>query len=325
MEIIVPEQFVEAINEMPYNKTVKKNSLKIYAALYSKNYLSNKYGYFPVPSSYLQKVNNRYNKIIKYFIDKGLIKYYERPVEDPNDIFNTKMKKYYNTERGISMKYKFLVDVENGRKVNVDMVCHKTERWYDITYNSLLDYGYEEINIKRDSFGRRLYHSGIRNYKEDFKGYYCIDASNSQPRLLYDYLKENNLVDKNYFDIFENDKDFYKELIYNLNVDSRLEAKDLFMFWINGNGYVPDFNINKMFPKVSQFIKQYKTGNYKDVGSMLQRRESKIWIDDLLNNIPTKWGLSIHDSLIVKPEDGEKVLEWCKSKYPNIKFEMKML
>jgi len=325
MEINIPIEFEKAINEMPFNKTVKKNSIKVYAALYHKSYLSNKHGYFSVPSSYLQTINSRYNKIIKYFIDKNLIKYYERMVEDPNDIFNNVTKKYYNTERGVCMKYKFLVNQYSGRKIDVDMVCHKSERWYDITKTSLLDYGYEDINIKRDSFGRRLHHSGIRNYKKDFKGYCCIDAVTSQPRLLYNYLKENNIVDDKYYDIFENNKDFYKELVYNLNIDSRDEAKELFMFWINSKGYVPDFNINKLFPTVSNFIKKYKTGSYKDVASLLQRKESKMWIDDILNNIPTNWALTIHDSVLVKPEDGESVLKYIQDKYPNMKFEKKIL
>ena len=114
MIIIIPQEFKKAINEMPYNKTVKINSIKIYAALYLKRYLKNSVGYFPVSSQYLQSINKRYYKIMEYFISKGLIDYYKRAVQDDKDIFKTKYTKYYDTERGICTKYRFLVNTEIG-------------------------------------------------------------------------------------------------------------------------------------------------------------------------------------------------------------------
>lgn len=326
MEITIPQEFIEAINNMPSNKTVKKNAIKIYAGLYFKSHLQNKFGYFPVPSGYLSNINKRYKKILDYFIEVGLVKYFDRPVENPDDIFDSSQrKKYYDTSKGICMKYKFLVNTSVGRKIDVDMATNRCYRWYRITYDSLLQAGFEDIKIKRDNFGRRLHHSGIRDYKEDFKGFDCIDAVSSQPRLLYNYLKEKNIVDLKFNDIFESGRDFYKELVYHLNVDSRDEAKELFMFWINSKGYVTDFNIHKLFPVVSNFIKNYKQGNYKNVSSLLQRIESKMWIDDILNTLPFDWGLTIHDSVIVEHGRGEEVLEFIKNKYPNMDFEMKCL
>jgi len=50
-----------------------------------------------------------------------------------------------------------------------------------------------------------------------------------------------------------------------------------------------------------------------------------MWIDDILNNIPTNWALTIHDSVLVKPEEGELVLKYIQDKYPNMKFEKKIL
>ena len=88
MNIIIPKQVKDAINNMPYNKTVKNNSIKIYAALYIKSHLKNSQGYFPVSSEYLQSINKRYNNILKYFIEKGIIDYYKKPYQDENDIFN---------------------------------------------------------------------------------------------------------------------------------------------------------------------------------------------------------------------------------------------
>lgn len=320
MIVEVNDKIKSIINEMPFNKTVKNNAVKIYAALYLMSKRKNKFGYFPVPSEYLKSINLRYYKIINYFEEAGMIKAYTRPVQDEKDIFNVVNKKHYDVNKGICMKYKFLVSTD-GDMLDINMTTNRYFRWYDIIQNSLIEFGYEDVKITRDTFGRRVHHSGIRDYKNDFVGYYTIDAVASQPRLLYLDMKEKGIIDPLYNDIFDNDKDFYLEVEYTLKLNDRQEAKDLFMYWINGSGYVPNFNIHNMFPVVSKYIKDYKSGNYKNMGSHLQRVESKIWIDDILNNVPTDWALPVHDSLIVKEEDADSVLEYCKSKYTNIKFK----
>ena len=55
----------------------------------------------------------------------------------------------------------------------------------------------------------------------------------------------------------------------------------------------------------------------------MQREESKIWIDDLLENIPTNFALPIHDALLVRTIDAREVLTYCKNKYPQIEFDIK--
>lgn len=324
MIVEINDKIKEIINNIPYNKTVKNNAVKIYAALYLMSKRKNKWGYFSVPSEYLVSINKRYNKIMKYFEESGLIKPYTRPVQDEKDIFNVIHKKHYDVNRGICMRYKFLISTD-GFNIDVDMVTNKYYRWYEIIQNSLLDCGYEDIKIKRDTFGRRVHHSAILNYKEDFKGYWTIDAISSQPRLLWLDMKEKGIVDNLYNDIFDNDKDFYLELQYKLNIKERDDAKELFMFWINSNGYVPNFTIHTLFPVVSKYIKDYKSGNYKNMASHLQRLESKIWIDDLLNNIPADFALPIHDCVIVKEEDVEAVYNFCKMKYPSLKFKKEII
>jgi hypothetical protein len=324
MKVIIPKEVEKAINELPFNKTVKINAIKIYAALYLKTYLKNSQGYFPVSAEYLQSINKRYINIINHFIEYKIIDYYKRPTQDDKDIFNTIYKKYYDTTRGICMKYKFLINITNGREVEVDMISNVRERWYEIIENSLIETGFD-VTITRDNYGRRVHHSAIRDYKEDFKGYYTIDSICSQPRLLYNYLKEKNIIDNEYNRIFDNDIDFYSEVAYKLNLESRQDAKDLFLHWLNGSGYVPNFNIHKIFPIVSSYLKKLKRGNYKNSGSLLQRIESKIWIDDLLNNIPCDFALPVHDSLIVKEKDVDVILNYCKSKYPNIRFKKEII
>jgi hypothetical protein len=329
MILTIPKEFKEAINEMPYNKTVKKNALKIYAALYTMYERRNSFGYFPVPSDYLVSVNKRYSNIINYFIERKLIDFYKKAYTDDNDIFNTVYRKSYNKELGICAKYKFLVDVEVGEEVYVDMISNRSYRWYDIIERSLQETGFP-LDITRDTYGRRVWHPAIMNYKTDFKGYWVIDAQCSQPALLYQLLKEKNVIDPAYIAIFENGLDFYVEVANHLGFvgtfdDKREQAKKLFMFWINSSGYVPDFRIHEMFPVVSKWLKSIKKGNYKNGGSLLQRIESKIWIDNLLNNIPCNFALPVHDCLIVKEKDLNKVLSYCKDKYSTIDFDVKKL
>jgi len=324
MKIIVPKEVEKSILSIKGNKTVKNNAIKIYAALYMKSHLKNSNGYFPVAAEYLKSINLRYYNIMNHFIETGVIDYYKKAYQDENDIFNTIYRKSYNRDKGICSRYKFLVNINTGREVEVDMKSDKSTRWYEVLENSLIETGFD-INITRDSFGRRVHHSAIRDYKNDFKGYYTIDSICSQPRLLYLHMKEKGINDELYNNIFENDLDFYSEVAYRLKLESRQDAKDLFMHWLNGNGYVPNYSIHSLFPVVSQFLKGIKKGNYKNSGSLLQRIESKIWIDDILNNIPCDFAIPIHDCVVVKEQDVENILMFCKSKYPQLRFKKELI
>lgn len=320
MKIEINDTIKSIIDEIG-NKTKRKNALKIYAALWSKSILSDKFGWFPISAKYMMSINKRYKSILDHFIERGLIEYKERSFDDPNDLFGSVKRKYYNTSLGITMNYRFLIDTK-GYDINVDLMGNKNKRWYNILSNSLEERGYE-VKIKRDVFGRRCHHPAIRNYKKDFIGFSVIDAVCSQPRLLYLELKKRKIYDKNYYDIFENGLDFYNYIMAELDLETRDDAKDLFMFWLNGDGYVPDFNIHRLFPYVSKFLKDVKRSNYKNSASLLQRIESKIWIDDIMENLPCNFGIPIHDALIVKKEDSDKVLNFCKERYDKLIFDMK--
>ena len=185
------------------------------------------------------------------------------------------------------------------------------------------------------------------SYKDLLCGgeYWTIDAKTCHPRLLWMHLKETHREDDTFNHIFDNNIDFYDyilERMPNLLESNRQQrerfgfthtpeeviqlqrklAKDAFMSWINGKGYVSDeYNeLPKIFPQATKSISSIKSKNYKDLCSILQRAESKIFIDDLLNNIDLEFCLSVHDSLIVKKEDVEYALNFCKEKYPEMVF-----
>lgn len=318
MKIKVPQKVKESINKLG-NKTAKANGLKIYAALYLNENRKNNHGYFAVPSTYLESINKRYNRAINQFLQDGIIDYYKRSKIDPNDIFNTIWTKYYDKNRGVCMKYRFLIDIKDGEEIEVSMATNKKYKWYSKIEKSLIELGYE-VEITRDSFGRRVHHPIIPVYKEELKnkGFALIDAKASQPKLLLNLMKQKGIIDEEYEKAFT--KDFYNFVVSKLNLENRKQAKDLFMYWLNSAGYVPNYKIHLLFPTASAFIKSLKNKNYKDAASFLQREEAKIWIDDLLENIPADFALPIHDCLIIKDKDAEEVFEYCKNKYKEIDF-----
>ena len=325
MRIKITQPIKDSINKLG-NKTAKKSGLKVYCALLICAKRKNKQGFFDCPSDYFVKINNRYSKVFKQFLQDGIIEYHTNLQIDPEDIFRTKVTKNYSPDLGYCMKYKFLVDIEAGEEIEVDFKTNREYRWYSIIENSLNKLGYTS-DIKRDSFGRRVHYSVMYDYKTELagKGLYVIDSVCSQPRLLWLIMKKKGIIDPVYDNIFENDYDFYNHLVCELNLKDRQEAKDLFMFWINSSGYVPNYGINKLFPITSSFIKGLQSRFYKDSSAYLQRQEAKIWIDDLLENLPVNFALPIHDSLIIRREDFNEVLQYCKTKYPELRFSSKEL
>lgn len=332
-EITIPPEIQYLIN-IQKNKLTKERVIKVYDALLFKK--RNNTGYFDVPSSYLEKINKRYYIVMKLFIEYGIIDYKRSEYDTGGGIIE--YKKSYNVDTSQCMKYKFLIDITKGDTQTIDIDIdnvYKGSRWYNITKKSLIELGLEP-RIVRDNFSRRLHTNitgdmklkrgdvEVRSYKDYCKGFYSIDAVTSQPRLLHNILVDRELSDEKLDYIFDNDLDFYKYLEDNIDgILGRDMAKDAFTQWVNGTGYLDEDyqGINTLFPVATMFIRNYKSNGYKSVCRLLQHKESKIWIDDLLNKIPTEFGLTVHDSLIVKKEDVDLVLEYCKNKYPNMKFK----
>ena len=327
MKIKITPEIKKIINSLG-NKTIINSGYKIYAILYSRSYRKNTEGYFDCPSTLLRSINSRYAKIRDRFLAEGILTYKQTSKIDPKDIFNSIPSKTYSSHMGYCMKYKFLVGLSKGVEMEVDMTSNRKERWYEITANSLIELGHEP-KITRDSFGRRVcvHYPEISNYKIAFKnkGLCVIDAQTSQPRLLWMLMKQKDIIDSNYHQIFNNDLDLYDELKITFNLKDRKAGRDLFVQWINGNGFVPNFRIEKLYPIATSFIKGLKKIYYKDSAALLQREEAKIWIDDLLENIPIEFALPVHDSLIIKEKDFDEVLAYCTAKYPEIRFKRKDL
>lgn len=102
--------------------------------------------------------------------------------------------------------------------------------------------------------------------------------------------------------------------------ENEKKVKKQFMYYLNGKSCNLLYGLHILFPKASLFLNDIKANDYRESAHHFQRIESKIWIDDLLNNIPVAFALPVHDSLIVKDEDLDKVLKYCEEKYPEIDF-----
>ena len=331
MKITIPPQIDSLIKGIG-NKTKQESAYKVYAAIWLQRNRCNKAGFFDVPSKYLIKVNGRYKTIIKYFIDNKVLEYKVNKkliTKEQPDLFDLdylKITKAYNKSLGICMKYRFKVNVN----VNVGLIFDYTpakelHRWYQITYDSLIKIGYSPNTIKifRDNFGRRLYHNITSTYKDEsaLSGCVIIDAETSQPRLLYDLLKEKLIVDVNYNYIFDNGFNFYDYIKEHLQIET---PKDAFIEWLNGKGNSTyDYKLNNFFPDVDKFIQYIKKDDYKNMSKLMQRIESKIWIDDILENIPEQFALTIHDSIIIEGRAQKKILKYIGGKYPSMKLHIK--
>lgn len=329
MELIIPIK-VEKVIKSIGNKTKQNNAYKIYNALLKNSKRADKNGFFPVPSKLLQQVNRRYHTIIQVFIDHKIIDYQTSKGLDPVT-FNPILRKSYNVFNGECMRYRFLINTNSGIIKEVDLENPRTYRWYEIIKNSLEELGYKKQKISRVSFGRRVYYSLIPKYKTELKnkGLSIIDAKASQPKLLLNELQNNNIDDYNFKKAFENG--FYEFLVEQLNLKeedndeekAREKAKKRFLHYLNGKPCSND--ICSLFPKVTEFLNKIKAKNHTDSADFFQRIESKIWIDDLLNNIPVDFALPVHDCLIIKNEEAELVLNYCKEKYPDIDFVLEKL
>ena len=320
-------------------KDTKERILKVYNALLFKKGKSN--GFFNCPSTYLEKVNTRYYLVTKLLLEHKIIEYKSVNI-DTKDFFNQRRKKFYDTGKGICMKYKFIIDIEQGYEYELTTdytSLYDNEKWFLKTRKSLLDIGFklETLKIKRDNFSRRL-HTNITNYIEDYGSYknlleggdyFIIDGKNTQPRLLWLHLNEIGLHDEKLDFIFNNNLDFYDYIIDRIPAlhHDRDMAKELFTTWINGTGYIdPDkTSIREIFPIANVFLRNYKSKDYKNICRLLQYKEANIFIDDLLNNCPVDFCLSMHDALIVRKEDKELMLEWCRERRPEIIFTLEVI
>lgn len=353
-EIIIPIEIENLLNSLKRNKTFKKSLIEVFNSLvylkknkpkwqFSKRGLS-RYSYFDAPSGFLKGVNSRYKDHINILLKNRIIDYYsknEKLIE--RNLFEDDVvirPPYYDTKKNQCIKYRFLIDIHKGKKQTIlKKNPNRSKSWYKITARSLSEVGLDGI-IKRDSFGRRLHtrvtmNTGIKldtgyssieltSYKDYFRmfhrgKYSVVDASCCQPTLMYEHLKSKGVIDPNFNYPFENNLDFYQYLAdKGLSID-RNDAKSKYTLWQNGRYHDINDNFKNFFDISTEYIQKIKkTKGYKKMCEIITRKESKIFIDDLLSNIYLDFCLTIHDSLLVRTEDLDACLLYCNKKHGHI-------
>jgi len=340
IEIIITPQLQITLDQLK-RKDSKLNLLKIYNALVFKNLKFNKTKsnlFFPIPSAYLEKINSRYYNYINMLLDNNIIDYLSN---NSIDVYNESnitedvihRKKYYNTVTNQCMQYKFTSDITVGKTIEIDLDInnlYKKNNWYNLTKKSLNDILLPESHIKRDSFSRRLHtcitantgvkeFSSYKTYLNALGGYNNIDIVECQPSLLLQVV-ELRFIDENYK---------IGEIYAQIDTD-REKAKKIFVQWLNSEIDAMPRVVNELFPLMSLYVKHCKQrSGYKALANKLQYKESNIVIDDLLNNINQElkvdFALTVHDSIICKKEDAEKIKKWCEKKYTYLKFRNESL
>jgi len=203
--------------------------------------------------------------------------------------------------------------------------------------------------LHRDKVGQRL-HTNISNLPSDLRQFLSvkdynlvnIDIANSQPFILNTLLVENGITGP--------DVSLYRELTssgelwYYLMQRSRVSDKRKFksqMFEQTFYGrpgrkrYCKSAKIfRETFPTVWKFIKDFKKNdlkqNYSRLAIEMQRRESKIMIDQVARELTRKkiYWLSIHDSIVCDKTNAQQVQRIVKHAFkkeyeltPTLKIE----
>lgn len=155
-----------------------------------------------------------------------------------------------------------------------------------------------------------------------------IDLSNSQFTIL-SWVLQNELDTEDFkrFKELSVTGELYDYIKDVLGLESRKEGKNAMfeiLFSSRRNNTQSKGLIKEIFPSVVRWIDKFKKENGdKSFSIMLQKEESKIFIDGILKNLIKKkiFALTKHDSFIVQVEDKERVLELISDYFNQIGLE----
>jgi hypothetical protein len=143
-----------------------------------------------------------------------------------------------------------------------------------------------------------------------------IDLSNSQFCFLSDLLKNNlKTHDSFLFRTLSYNGSLYVYVKKKLSLKSYKECKKMMfslLFSSEKNTTKEKSQLKKIFPTVVKWVDNFKKENgYKSFSIELQKMESNFFIDNILKTIKNKklFCLTKHDSLIIRREDYNKVIE----------------
>ena len=154
-----------------------------------------------------------------------------------------------------------------------------------------------------------------------------LDMANSQFAILSHIMPDLDTIDYRLFKALSFSGDLYAHIKCKLELETLKEAKNITFQVLFGKGRqrtqgFKDFT--ELFPSVMEWINQYKKEHgHKEFPIMLQKEESKIFIDNLYTEIKRKklFCLTKHDSLIIRKEDLKEIQEYVQEYFDSIGFE----
>ena len=195
----------------------------------------------------------------------------------------------------------------------------------------------QPIIFEIDEFGRRV-HTPLTRLKSELRRYLTVngqhpielDIKNCQPTCLAIELQAQGIKCPKYLEACQ--QGLYEFVASELGIE-RGEAKALVIerfFFGKRRCHGVETVFEDYFPEVVAFIRKTKAKDYKKLAQLLQRRESKIVIYTVCEQIrqarPDSWISTIHDSLLCVPRDRDFVklaledeFKRCGIEFPSIK------
>lgn len=253
-----------------------------------------------------------------------------------------KQKFFISREKAIEKAKNLNLDlIKDGKRYVIDSLEAHIAKKKDslrISYsNAILDLKMNKLRATRNTTNNRL-DTNITNLCADLTDEICnnnnliqIDLNNSQFALLSHWL--TGTLDTSDFKLFKSlsiSGELYDYIKDKLSLKSRKEGK-IAMFEIlfssRKNNTPNKKMLKEIFPTVIKWIDDYKSVNGDEAFSVaLQKLESKIFIDTILTKIKKNklFCITKHDSVILKNENKEQILEIINEEFNKIGLEHKL-
>ena len=203
--------------------------------------------------------------------------------------------------------------------------------------NSIERLKYNCISVKRNTTNNRL-DTNLTNMASVLVDEICrqnyliqVDLSNSQFTLLTNELSKHlDTIDFKHFRELTSTGTLYSYIAKELGLKNDKNGKQLMfeiMFSNHRNNSAFKKKIKELFPSVVAWIDNYKkTDGDADFSIMLQLKESFLFIDKIFERIKKKKMLcfSKHDSMIVRSENLEQVIEIMKEEFEKINLDYRL-
>ena len=191
------------------------------------------------------------------------------------------------------------------------------------------------LRAARNTTNQRL-DTNFTNLPNEFMAEICkannlktLDIVNSQIALMSRVMPDLNTADSELFKSISVDGTFYESVQQLLGLKSRKEAKIVsfeMLFSARGNRSVYLKRMREVFPSVMAWVDGYKLEHGDNMFAvMLQREESKIFVDGLLRRIKVLGYLCFtkHDSIIYRAGDAGEIERIAEGYFAEIGFKCK--